>query len=88
MNLESFIEDLSEKKIIFSQQHKIELFMQIIEGLCFLSFMNICHRDLKPENILLSRHLFPRIIDFGSSCMHYSESDKMTFSNHRNLLII
>ena len=88
MTLANFIMALNEKRIIFSLQHKLELFYQLIEGICFLTFVKICHRDIKPPNILLSRHLLPRIRDFGSSCCFYSTNDRVAGNKQRNCAII
>lgn len=49
------------------EQQKIELFMQILDGITHAHTNQILHRDIKPENILVDEHGHVHIIDFGIS---------------------
>ncbi|PNX78076.1 serine/threonine-protein kinase SAPK3-like protein, partial [Trifolium pratense] len=53
----------------FSEDEARYFFQQLISGVYYLHFMQICHRDLKLENSLLDGSPAPRlkICDFGSS---------------------
>ena len=54
-----------------SQQQKVDIALQILEGLEFLHTHNVVHRDMKPSNILIhkrqSGRIIPKIADFGLS---------------------
>ncbi|KAG2705384.1 hypothetical protein I3843_05G046100 [Carya illinoinensis] len=59
----------------FSEDEARYFFQQLISGVCYCHFMQICHRDLKLENTLLDGSPAPRlkICDFGyskSSLLH------------------
>ncbi|KAF5444074.1 hypothetical protein F2P56_036578 [Juglans regia] len=61
----------------FSEDEARYFFQQLISGVCYCHYMQICHRDLKLENTLLDGNPAPRlkICDFGyskSSLLHSS----------------
>ncbi len=60
-----------------SFQEKIQMFINILEGVNFFHKKNIIHRDIKPENILISSGSnIPVISDFGIA--HFSKDDIVT----------
>lgn len=46
---------------------KLELMMQVVEGIEYLHKKNIVHRDLKPSNLMFDKDDIVKIIDFGIS---------------------
>jgi serine/threonine-protein kinase len=48
-----------------SPQRKLELSLQICEGMRYLHSQNVMHRDLKPANVLISAEGKVCICDFG-----------------------
>ncbi|KAH0460485.1 hypothetical protein IEQ34_011148 [Dendrobium chrysotoxum] len=60
----------------FSEDEARYFFQQLISGVSYCHFMQICHRDLKLENTLLDGNPAPRlkICDFGysKSLLHHS----------------
>ncbi len=48
-----------------STQTRIELFLQLADGLHHAHSHGVLHRDLKPSNVLVDRSGRPRIVDFG-----------------------
>lgn len=59
-----------------TSQEKIQLFIDILQGVNFFHKKGIIHRDIKPENILISTNNVPIISDFGIA--HFSEDDLVT----------
>lgn len=57
-------------------QEKIQLFINLLEGVNFFHKKGIIHRDIKPENILISVNNFPIISDFGIA--HFSTEELIT----------
>lgn len=55
---------------------KIQMFINILEGVRFFHKKGIIHRDIKPENILISSNNIPVISDFGIA--HFCEEDIVT----------
>ncbi len=52
----------------FSTRERLELFLQVCEGVQHAHQKAVLHRDLKPSNVLVSSHdgrAAPKIIDFG-----------------------
>lgn len=48
-----------------SIEARLELFLQICEGLSHAHQRMVIHRDIKPKNILVTEAGFPKILDFG-----------------------
>jgi len=59
-----------------SIQEKIQMFINILDGVKFFHNRDIIHRDIKPENILISNEGIPVISDFGIA--HFCEDDLIT----------
>ena len=59
-----------------SIEEKINVFIEILEGVKFFHQKKIIHRDLKPENILLDADDTPIISDFGIA--HFCENELET----------
>ena len=57
-----FVEDRA-----FSTRRRIELFLEVLDGVQHGHERGIVHRDLKPANILVDDEGRPKIIDFGLS---------------------
>ena len=45
------------------------IFLQCMEGLCYIHQKNIIHRDIKPDNILIDNNMIIKIGDFGVSAL-------------------
>lgn len=45
--------------------HRLQIAIQIAEGLCYLRRKKVLHRDIKPENVGFSREGKPLLYDFG-----------------------
>ncbi len=56
---------LSKHKGKVSLHAKLQLLLEIAQGVCYLHTMNIVHRDLKPGNILVDDDLHAKLTDFG-----------------------
>lgn len=59
-----------------SIQERIQMFINILDGVKFFHNRDIIHRDIKPENILISKEGIPVISDFGIA--HFCEDDLIT----------
>lgn len=51
----------------YDYAQKLELMMQVVEGIEYLHKKNIVHRDLKPSNLMFDKDDIVKIIDFGIS---------------------
>ncbi|KAJ5066238.1 palmitoyltransferase [Anaeramoeba ignava] len=66
-------------------QEKIDLSLQIIEGLRFLHSNSIIHGDLKLKNILISKNK-PKISDFGMSQLREKTTENLGITFYSNYL--
>lgn len=51
----------------YDYAQKLELMLQVVEGVEYLHKKNIVHRDLKPSNLMFGKDDTVKIIDFGIS---------------------
>ncbi|OQS06367.1 kinase [Thraustotheca clavata] len=49
------------------QKYKLQIAMDVMDGLLYLHSMDIIHRDLKARNVLLKANLRAKLTDFGVS---------------------
>ncbi|SQH77832.1 Serine/threonine protein kinase [Shewanella benthica] len=63
-----------------TEQQKLELFIQVIDGITHAHANQILHRDIKPENILVDEQGQVHIIDFGISKFINSQKSENTKS--------
>jgi serine/threonine protein kinase len=66
---------------LLTEQQKLELFMQVIDGISHAHANQILHRDIKPENILIDEQSQVHIIDFGISKFLNPQQSEYTQSN-------
>jgi serine/threonine protein kinase/ketosteroid isomerase-like protein len=62
-----------------SVQQKIEIMMEICEGLAHAHDKNVIHRDIKPANIFITKTGVVKVLDFG---LARTESSDLTTSRH------
>lgn len=48
-------------------QHKLRIYLEVLDGVAAAHRRNVIHRDLKPSNILVTSGLKPKVLDFGIS---------------------
>ncbi|KAG2489260.1 hypothetical protein HYH03_012280 [Edaphochlamys debaryana] len=65
---------------------KLEIAVELAEGLLFLHSHGVVHRDVKPDNVLLSRDLRVKITDFGISKTVAPGGELNTAQGNRNPL--
>ena len=58
-------ETLKDKKDKLSEKQKLEISIQVAEGLAAAHEKGIIHRDIKPENIMIRKDGIAQIMDFG-----------------------
>lgn len=67
----------------YEYAQKLELIMQVVEGVEYLHKKNIVHRDLKPSNLMIDKDGTVKIIDFGISRLQdtfYNDYTLATFA--------
>ena len=55
--------DLIKKRL--EEEKVLDLFRQLVEGMCYMNAKGIMHRDLKPDNVLIGTNQDVKISDFG-----------------------
>ena len=73
------VHKVTEGKYNFTDEERMCLFFQLINGLEFLHKLNIAHRDLKRKNLLVTKEGILKICDFGE-CYHCEQKGKYTTS--------
>jgi len=68
---------VEEGKYNFTDEERMCLFYQLINGLEFLHNLNIAHRDLKMKNLLVTEEGILKICDFGE-CYHCDKKGEYT----------
>lgn len=67
----------------YDYAQKLELMLQVVEGIEYLHKKNIVHRDLKPSNLMFDKDGTVKIIDFGISRLQdtfYNDYTLATFA--------
>ncbi|MBL8189552.1 MAG: protein kinase [Acidobacteria bacterium] len=61
-----------------SLKHRLELIVQIAEGLSEAHEHHIIHRDIKPDNVLINRQGVAKVLDFGLAKEIQVQSDQLS----------
>ncbi len=64
---------LTDKKDTLSDKQKLEIGIQIAEGLAAAHEKGIVHRDIKPDNIMIRKDGIVQIMDFGLAKLYSSK---------------
>jgi serine/threonine protein kinase len=59
------LEEIIQKSIEYTPAQKLNIIIQICEGLNYAHKNGIVHRDIKPGNIIVTKDGHPKITDFG-----------------------
>ena len=62
----AFLFDNQSKRMALSYRTLLDLFGQVLDGVCHLHGLSVTHGDIKPQNILVSGDT-AKLTDFGSS---------------------
>lgn len=69
------LDDLIKTRKDLSLRIKLDLALDIANGMSYLHRLHVVHRDLKPGNIVLDDSMRPKITDFG---LAFTQSASMT----------
>lgn len=62
----AFLLDAQDDRMVSGYRTLLDLFGQVLDGVCYLHGLGITHGDIKPQNILVSGDT-AKLTDFGSS---------------------
>ncbi len=65
-NTLSFLFDAHDDRMVVSYRTLLDLYGQVLDGICHLHDLGVTHGDIKPHNILVSGDV-AKVTDFGSS---------------------
>ncbi len=65
-NTLAFLLDGRDERLVASYRHLLELYEQVLDGVCHLHLLDVAHGDIKPQNVLIQGDLV-KLTDFGSS---------------------
>ena len=68
-DLKGFIKTYKSLNKHIPEEMLWNIFLQCMEGLCYIHHKNIIHRDIKPDNILIDNNMIIKIGDFGVSAL-------------------
>lgn len=64
-----------------SLRRRLEVMIQVCDGIACIHSMGIVHRDLKPSNIMFGEDGLPRLVDFGISLFSKENYTRLTHTN-------
>jgi|SRR5690554_577578 len=72
--------------LLFEDTKKLDnIFIQLIDGFCFLEKMGIMHRDIREGNILVDKNYNVKIIDFGFGKLNKTLVSSYDSKNENNI---